>query len=81
MLEETLAPFVKLTGLTSYARALKAAIARNPFQIDGLRFVHRPELYQQPDYVTSGRHTMVFELAGTGKQYRVMIEPVQETHR
>jgi hypothetical protein len=67
--------------LMSYARALKTAIARNEFEIDGLRFVRRADLDLPPDYVTSGRHTMVFELADTGKQYRVMIEPIAETHR
>jgi CHASE1-domain containing sensor protein len=72
----------------SYAGALTAAIRREGaiLDIDGLRFERRADIVVPTDYVSpmaqgGGRHTMVYELAGTGKQYRVMIEPVPETHR
>ena len=72
----------KLGCLLSYADALTAAIRRmGRIEIDGLKFEHRADIVIPTDYTTTGRHTMMFELAGTGKQYRVMIEPVQETHR
>jgi hypothetical protein len=67
--------------MISYADALTAAIRRaGDFEIDGLKFQRpAPSVGACPD--SSGRHTMIYELAGTGKQYRVMIEPVMETHR
>jgi hypothetical protein len=72
----------KLSKLLSYAAALSAAIRRmERIEIDGLRFERRADIVIPTDYAETGRHTMVFELEGTGKQYRVMIEPVQETHR
>ena len=71
----------RIGGLLSYARALKTLIARQDFEIDDLRFVRRTDIVIPPDYVRTGRHTLVYELAGTGKQYRVMIEPIPETHR
>ena len=72
----------KLGCLLSYADALTAAIRRmGRIEIDGLKFERRADIVIPTDYATTGRHTMMFELAGTGKQYRVMIEPVQETHR
>lgn len=72
-----------LASLTSYADALTAAIRRaskQNFEIDGLRFIPRGDIVIPTDYVSTGRHTLVYELEGTGKQYRVMIEPVWETH-
>ena len=61
----------------SYADALTAAIRRwGVFEIDGLHFQH-----DRTEPTDSGRHTMIRELAGTGKQYRVIVEPVMETHR
>jgi hypothetical protein len=71
-----------LAHLTSYADALTAAL-RGPraLKIDGLEFTHRADIVIPTDHASTGRHTLVFELAGTGKQYRVMIEPVPETHR
>lgn len=72
---------VPIERLMSYARALKTAIARTEFEIDGLKFSRRTDIEIPTDYVSTGRHTLVFELAETGKQYRVMIEPVPETHR
>jgi hypothetical protein len=65
----------------SYADALTAAIARRgDIEIDGLMFRRRKDINVPTDYVSTGRHEMVYELIGTGKTYRVMIEPVQETH-
>jgi hypothetical protein len=65
----------------SYADALTAAIRRQGrIEIDGLRFERRADIEVPTDYDSTGRHTMIFELAGTGKQYRVMVEPVPETH-
>lgn len=73
---------MNLDRITSYARALKTAIARQDFVIDGLHFHRRVDIVIPPDMVSTGRHTLVFELAdGSRKQYRVMIEPIQETHR
>lgn len=72
----------KLGCLLSYADALTAAIRRmGRIEIDGLKFERRADIVIPTDHTTTGRHAMMFELAGTGKQYRVMIEPVQETHR
>jgi hypothetical protein len=72
----------KLSRLMSYADALAAAIRRmSPIDIDGLKFSRREDDVTLTDYVTTGRHTMIYELAETGKQYRIMIEPVPETHR
>jgi hypothetical protein len=74
--------WLKARSCMSYADALTAAIRRiGDVAIDGMRFVRRADIVIATDYVSTGRHTMVFELAGTGKQYRVMIEPVPETHR
>lgn len=76
-----------INRLLSYADALTAAIRRRyadqprEFAIDGLRFAHRADIVIPTDYASTGRHTLVFELADTGKQYRVMIEPIPETHR
>jgi hypothetical protein len=71
-----------LSKLLSYARALKTAIARQDFVIDGLHFHRRTDIVIPSDMASTGRHTLVFELAdGSGKQYRVMIEPIPETHR
>lgn len=70
-----------LQSITSYADALSAAIRRSgDFVVDGLKFKRRLDIEIPTDYVSTGRHTMIYELEGTGKQYRVMIEPVQETH-
>jgi len=75
-------PMGRLGRLLSYADALTAAIRRTDrFEIDGLRFERRTDIVIPTDYAETGRHTMIFELDGTGKQYRVMVEPVQETHR
>jgi hypothetical protein len=72
----------KLGCLLSYADALSVAIRRmGRIEIDGLRFERRADIVIPTDYVSTGRHTMVFELAGTGKQYRVTVEPVAETHQ
>jgi len=72
----------RLAGITSYADAFAAAIRRaGVFEVEGLRFARRADVSVPTDYVASGRHTLVFELLGTGKTYRLMIEPVPETHR
>ena len=66
---------------TSYADALTAAIMRKgDLEIDGLVFRRRADIHIATDYVHTGRHAMVFELAGSGKTYTVSIEPVPETH-
>jgi len=67
-----------LESLTSYADALTAAIRRKgDIEIDGLKFQRVTDL--PTDYVSTGRHTMVYRLLGTAKEYRVSIEPVLET--
>lgn len=69
----------ELASMTSYADALTAAIKRKgDIEIDGLKFQRVADL--PTDYVSTGRHTMVYRLEGTEKTYRVMIEPVRETH-
>jgi hypothetical protein len=78
-IEAMLAP-AQLARRTSYADALTAAVMKpGSFEIDGLRFAIVGT--EPTDYVATGRHTLVLELAGTGKTYRLMIEPVAETHR
>lgn len=73
-----------LSKATSYADALTAAIRQHDFRLGNpqpMRFRWREDLGEDVDCVSSGRHTLIYELEGTGKLYRVMIEPVQETHK
>jgi hypothetical protein len=71
-----------ISKLLSYADALTAVIRRQgSLEIDGHCFMRRADIVIPTDHVSTGRHTMVYELVGTGKQYRVMIEPIPETHR
>jgi hypothetical protein len=73
---------MSIDRLLSYADALTAAIRRQrTIRIDGLQFTWRADIEIPTDHASTGRHTLVFELAETGKQYRVMIEPIPETHR
>jgi len=65
--------------MLSYADALAHAIRwAGSIEQDGYRFERLPG--HQLDGLT-GRHTLTYQLVGTGKTYRVMIEPVPETHR
>lgn len=65
----------------SFADALTAAIRRaGDFKIDGFVFKHREDISIRTDYVHTGEHRMVYELAGTGKTYEISIRPVKETH-
>jgi len=69
-----------LQSAISYADALSAAIRRHGnFVIDGFVFKRREDISIPTDYVSTGRHTMIYELP-CGKQYRIIVEPVQETH-
>jgi hypothetical protein len=71
-----------LHNMTSYADALTAAIRRKgDLEIDGLIFRRRTDIEIPTDHFSTGRHTMIYQMDGTGKQYRVMIEPVLETHQ
>jgi hypothetical protein len=74
----------EIQRLTSFADALTAAIrAHGDFvlgQPQPMRFARRVDLGEQVDHVLTGRHTLIYELPN-GKQYRVMVEPVPETHR
>ncbi len=81
LVKEILAAPATLESMTSYADAMTAAIKRHgAFEIDHLKFQRRADIQIPTDYVSTGRHTMVFQLEGTGKLYRVMVEPMMETH-
>lgn len=72
----------QIEALTSYADAFTAAVKRHgDFQMDDFKFQRRADIQIPTDYVSTGRHTMVFQLEGTKKLYRVMIEPMLETHK
>lgn len=81
----------QMQRITSYADALTTAIIRSgdlkigtdparPAEGPHLVF-RRDENVHDVDFVSSGRHTLVYEMVGLGKKYRVMIEPIQETHK
>jgi hypothetical protein len=68
----------QIEAMTSYADAFTAAVCKKVHTIDGFTFKH--VVTQPTDYVRTGRHTQIYELDGTGKRYRIMIEPMLETH-
>jgi hypothetical protein len=78
---------LRMGRIVNYARAMTAAVRRTydgesrVFEIDGLRFVHRRDVVIPTDYTRGCQHTLIFQLDGTGKLYRMMIEPVEETHQ
>ena len=77
---DSLSAFRALARCTSYAGALASAIRRRgALEIDGLAFepINGDAEY---DGVNTGRHTRLYRLAGTDKTYRLMVEPVAETH-
>ncbi|HYP35883.1 MAG TPA: hypothetical protein VEQ62_06055 [Stellaceae bacterium] len=77
ILDDILTSTRKLHRLLSYADALTHGIRRmGHIEVDGLRFER-----QGHELNADGRHTLTYELAGTGKLYHVTIEPVAETHR
>ena len=81
LVKDALSAPATLESMTSYADAFTASVRRHgSFEIDGLKFSRRPDIEIPTDYVTTGRHTMVYQLAGTEKLYRVIIEPIMETH-
>jgi hypothetical protein len=68
-----------LDRIASYASALAACLRRQrTFQIEDLIFRYRDDI-DVP--AAQGTRTLIFALEGTGKLYRVRIEPVAETHR
>jgi hypothetical protein len=71
----------QIEAMTSYADAMTAAVKRHgAFEIDGLKFQRRTDIQIPTDYVSTGAHQMVYALEGTGKLYKVTIQPMTETH-
>ena len=69
---------MNMTDMMTYGLAIRHAIGQK-LSVDGLNFT-RIEGTNQYDAVHTGQNSDVFEMEGTGKQYRITITPLMETH-
>jgi len=68
-----------LNDLATYGLAIRHGIGET-IEVDGLLFKRIPKTHAY-DCVSTGISSDIFEMVGTGKQYKITITPILTTHR